>query len=310
VGTIARVGSIARVGWGGAVDEAGGGGRSTPWSCLGITQRTLPGLGRGRGTLWASGGNSYITTSRLAGVTWVKAARKWKAICKGTYLGLHASQAAAARAYNVEAGRIGCPLHVIPPAEAAGDGAGAGVGAGAGAGAGGDPVEQREAIRSQFRGVHWAKAAKKWQATCKGAYLGLHTTEEGAARAYNVEAERLGRPLNGIPPAGAAGAGTDLGPRSGAGPKRAAPQTRGGGGTLWTKSSVGDSGLRGQSRSQGRDDGSAQRSVGDSSFVGTDVEHEESCPVCRESPVAEPFMTVKGQDYWQGLTLVHFSAQL
>jgi hypothetical protein len=90
------------------------------------------------------------------GITWVKAAQKWKAICKvgccrlnpvearvgstwfqrlklrydeplsnfafnfnlrhyskGTYLGLHPSQAAAARAYNVEAGRVGHPLYVI-----------------------------------------------------------------------------------------------------------------------------------------------------------------------------------------------------
>ena len=51
--------------------------------------------------------------------------------------------------------------------------------------------------------------------------------EEAAARAYNVEAERLGLTLNVIPPVGAAGAGVGLstGGCAGAGPKRALPES-------------------------------------------------------------------------------------
>jgi hypothetical protein len=48
-----------------------------------------------------------------------------------------------------------------------------------------------------------------------GQNLGDYTGEEAAARAYIIAAERVGRPLNVITPAGAAGAG--------AGPKRAPP---------------------------------------------------------------------------------------
>jgi hypothetical protein len=36
---------------------------------------------------------------------------------------------------------------------------------------------------SQFKGVDWSKNNNKWRATCKGKHLGLHTTEEDAARA-------------------------------------------------------------------------------------------------------------------------------
>jgi hypothetical protein len=96
------------------------------------------------------------------------------------------------------------------------------------------PVKYRAASTSQFMGVHWNKSDIKWRAKCRGKQLGNHTKEEDAARAYNVEAERLGRPLNVIPPAGAAGTGA--GPRAGggagvgaggsAGPKRAAPKTQ------------------------------------------------------------------------------------
>ena len=38
---------------------------------------------------------------------------------------------------------------------------------------------------SQFMGVSWHKSNNKWQAKCKGKALGLHTTEEAAARAYS-----------------------------------------------------------------------------------------------------------------------------
>ena len=105
-------------------------------------------------------------------------------------------------------------------------------------------VQHREGSTSRFVGVHWDKHAKKWTAKCKGTYLGVHTAEEAAARAYNVEAERIGYRLNVIPPTGAAGAGggagTGTGPKhttgagtapkragagAAAGSKRTAPQT-------------------------------------------------------------------------------------
>jgi hypothetical protein len=102
-------------------------------------------------------------------------------------------------------------------------------------------VQHREAKTSQFTGVCWHKHVSKWWAKCKGTNLGYHTKEEAAANAYNVEAERLGLPLNVIPPARATsaggGAGADPGPKrvgagaslkragAGAGPKRAVPKT-------------------------------------------------------------------------------------
>jgi hypothetical protein len=42
---------------------------------------------------------------------------------------------------------------------------------------------------------------------CSRLPFGRHTTEEAAARMYNVEAERFGVALNIIPPAGALGTG-------------------------------------------------------------------------------------------------------
>ena len=80
---------------------------------------------------------------------------------------------------------------------------------------------------------------------CKGKALGRHATEEVAAQAYKIEAERLGLPLNVIPPAGDTDDGNTvaagntvapalvLPPRSaapgsahaGAGSKRSAPTT-------------------------------------------------------------------------------------
>ena len=91
-----------------------------------------------------------------------------------------------------------------------------------------DPVKHRDASNSsQFVGVSWNRSKNKWRAKCKGIYLGLYTTEKTASRAYNVEAERVGRPLNVIPPVGAAGAGAGAGGDAGgrACPKRTAPKT-------------------------------------------------------------------------------------
>jgi len=141
-------------------------------------------------------------SSQFTGVSWNKRRNTWQAKCKGTLLGHHATEEEAVRAYNkyLEDGI--------------------------------DPVKHREPSTSQFTGVFWDKSKNKWQANCKGKYLGRHITEEAAARAYNIEAERVGRPLNNvIPPVRAVGAGPGVGPGTGSGagsdasPKRAVFQT-------------------------------------------------------------------------------------
>ena len=86
------------------------------------------------------------TTSQFTGVHWDTSKNKWKAQCKGTYLGRHATEAAAAQAYNVEAERLGIALNVLPPTtEAACSGAGPGAAARARAGAGGGVGPKRAA---------------------------------------------------------------------------------------------------------------------------------------------------------------------
>jgi len=136
-------------------------------------------------------------TSRFKGVSWDKKNMKWKAQSTKKHLGNHATEEEAVRAYS----------------KYLKDGI--------------DPVKRRDARTSQFTGVCWDKNNKKWEAKCMGRYLGYHTTEEAAMQAYNVEAERVGRPLNIIPPAGAAGvgAGAGTGAGVGAGPKRNAPKS-------------------------------------------------------------------------------------
>jgi hypothetical protein len=85
-------------------------------------------------------------TSQFTGVHWDTSKNKWKAQCKGTYLGRHATEAAAAQAYNVEAERLGIALNVLPPTtEAACSGAGPGAAARARAGAGGGVGPKRAA---------------------------------------------------------------------------------------------------------------------------------------------------------------------
>jgi hypothetical protein len=142
---------------------------------------------------------------QFTGVSWDKSKSTWKAKCKGMDLGRHAAEEDAAHAYSKYLN------HGI------------------------DPVKHREHCTSHFTGVHWNQPNSKWKAQCKGTYLGYHTTENAAARAYNIEAERRGLDLNVIPPTGAAGAGAaGAGPgagvgsgakRAGAGLKRAAPMT-------------------------------------------------------------------------------------
>ena len=185
-------------------------------------------------------------TSQVTGVSWSKRTNKWKAECAGAYLGLHTTEEAAAHAYSkyVEDGSVPGPAaraewctsqfkgvswntgknkwvaqckmkhlgyHITEEAAARAcnkyleDGI--------------DPVKHRDATNtSKFTGVSWNTHSSNWQAKCKGTYLGLHATENAAARAYNVEAERLGIALNIVPPAGAAGDGGD---GAGAGPKHA-----------------------------------------------------------------------------------------
>jgi len=74
------------------------------------------------------GERRVASDSKFKGVSWSKQASRWKASCKGTYLGVHATEEAAALAYNLEAGCIGRPLNVIAPTGAAGAGPEAGTG--------------------------------------------------------------------------------------------------------------------------------------------------------------------------------------
>ena len=145
-----------------------------------------------------------VGSSQFKGVNWVKSHNIWKARCNGTNLGYHATEEDAARAYS----------------KYLKDGI--------------DIVTHRDASTSKFTGVCWVKKDNRWRAKCKGKALGNHTTEEAAAHVYNVEAERVGRPLNVIPPARVAGDGAGTGAGAGAGAdagggatsKRAAPKSK------------------------------------------------------------------------------------
>ena len=132
-------------------------------------------------------------TSQFMGVSWDKSSNKWAAKYKGTYLGLSTSEVAAARAYSKYLK---------------------------------DGVAPGRTATSQFTGVSWNRSKGKWQAHCQTRCLGSHSTEEAAAQAYNDEAKRVGRPLNVIPPAGAAGtdagAGAVVCAGGGAAPRRVA----------------------------------------------------------------------------------------
>jgi len=157
--------------------------------------------------------------SQFKGVSWHTGSNKWKAQCKRTHLGLHATQEDAARACSkfLEDG-----IH---------------------------PVAHREASTSRFTGVGWNTRKNKWQTRCRGKFLGNHLAEGEAARAYNVEAARVGLALNVIPPAGAAGVGVDTDAGAGgdaspggtgagpncAGHKRVAPKTSQFKGVCWDK---------------------------------------------------------------------------
>jgi len=122
-------------------------------------------------------------SSQVVGVYWTRDKHKWGASHrvngKQVYLGHHATEEGAAQAVH----------------NYAKDGV--------------KPVKRR-AVTSQFKGVHWDKHSGKWRAICKRQSQGLHAAEEGAAQAYNKEAERIGLvDLNVIPPAGDADDGSN-----------------------------------------------------------------------------------------------------
>jgi hypothetical protein len=117
--------------------------------------------------------------SQISGVTWDRRYNKWRARLgkwsKGSevWLGYHATKEAAAQAI-VQYKQDG-----VAPGDAA------------------------RPATSKFKGVNWEKSSGKWRARCKKIGLGYHTKEEDAARAYNIEAERIGLiDRNVIPPAG------------------------------------------------------------------------------------------------------------
>jgi hypothetical protein len=103
------------------------------------------------------GFSSPPRSSRFKGVYKCINTKKWKAEYRGEYLGVHTTEIAAARAFS-KYFKDG----VIPEPAAAG------------------PVGP-----SQFKGVNWDKSRRLWSATCKGTFLGGHTTEKGAACAYS-----------------------------------------------------------------------------------------------------------------------------
>jgi hypothetical protein len=92
--------------------------------------------------------------SRCKGAYWDKKKSKWWAQCKGTHLGYHTTEEAAARAYNKY---LKDGIHPGP----------------------------KPARSSQFKGVTWHKSNNTWKAVCNNRHLGYHATEEDAARAHS-----------------------------------------------------------------------------------------------------------------------------
>jgi len=86
-------------------------------------------------------------SSHFKGVSWHKSSGKWEARRQGKFLGYHATEDAAAQAYD----------------NYVNDGIA--------------PVRRRATTSaSQFKGVTWDKSCGKWKAICKGKSLGYHAT--------------------------------------------------------------------------------------------------------------------------------------
>ena len=126
--------------------------------------------------------------SKFKGVFWDRFSGKWKAELKVdgklTAFGVFDDEEDAARAYDVEAAKLGRPLNFSNDQSRA-------------------VVAAKFAATnpsSQFKGVTWKKLNKKWEAQIKidgkKSHVGLYDDEEAAARAYDEVAAKQGRPVN------------------------------------------------------------------------------------------------------------------